>query len=245
MSQGKETWNLAKANSLTQTSGVAQQAPRPLSHTAAPEASLTHQRSNTLAETLPSVALPRELPRNVQQLLRGYFEMHQTTRVPSEIYNLQVYRIFSTAEGRPAIYVAHPLGELLTVHAYRLPQMNDTKHSSRLLVAEGEPFDEPIVLARTSSHSRQYRAWKGALDDPSAPPVVLRRIVGGGNPKKIQQRSSAGTGTTIMRQPVLGKRKSFEGDSDQLDERHLEADTTKNPRLRDNPGIPSQTKRIA
>lgn len=85
---------LAQVNSLNQPPRVPKEETPPLRNTAAP----AQHKPDSAAK--PHSCIARELPRNVQDLLRGYFQKHQTTRVPSEIYYIQLHRVFSTLDGR-------------------------------------------------------------------------------------------------------------------------------------------------
>lgn len=235
MSSEKDSRFLAQVNSLIQPPRVPKKGPHPLQTTAVP----AHHKPNSPTEPHPSIA--HELPRNVQELLHGYFEKHQTIQVPSEIYYQQVGRVFSTVDGKPAIYVAYPTGEHVKVHAYILPQMRETKSSERLLVAEGRPFDAPIVLARTKPHSNTYRAWQGASDDPLGPPVVQRQIIDSGRSKTKRRRSTSAAVQADECRPVLGKRRTFGEDQNHFGERDLGLDRTAHTHLSTDPAMVSQT----
>ena len=112
--------------------------------------------------------------------------------------------------------------------------MRDTKNHERLLVAEGRPFDAPIVLARTKPYSKEYRSWKGASDDPLGPPVVQCQIVDGGRSTAMRQGSISVDRPAVENKSVLGKRRAFggyqhhlsEGDpgTDQMAYAHLHTD---------------------
>jgi hypothetical protein len=65
------------------------------------------------------------------------------------------------------------------------------KQSERLLVATGRAFTHPVVLARTKSHSNEFRIWRGAADDGSGSPVITRSVPNHGKKLEIRKRKSS------------------------------------------------------
>ena len=125
--------------------------------------------------TSASGVLGEELPRNIQDLLRGYFKAKKTIVVPPEIYCIQSHRVYTTIDGKKAVYRCHQTGEHVQVRAYSLPTMKQ-KNNHRLLVAVGRALPKPIVLARTKPHSNEFREWLGGADDGTTAPVIPRSI---------------------------------------------------------------------
>jgi hypothetical protein len=138
---------------------------------------------NFTRSTVP--VLGEELPRNVQDLLQGYYQANNTTTVPNEIYCIQVPRVHETTQGKPAVYTCHLTNEVVELRGYKLPSMKK-KQSERLLVAVGRAFTQPVVLARTKSHSNEFRIWRGAADDGSGSAVITRSVPNHG--KKLENR---------------------------------------------------------
>lgn len=216
LSSGMRVKNLDHTG-LPSTASSMFSSPIVISEAMIPSPKEQRKRYNYYAEnhgTSASSALGEELPRNIQDLLKGYFKAKKLTVVPPEIYCIQSHRVYTTIDGKKAVYQCHRTGEHVEVRAYSLPTMKH-KNNHRLLVAVGRASAQPIVLARTKPHSNEFREWLGAPDDGTTAPVITRSIPDHGL-KVGNKRQKISTGAVVANRLKALFNKEDEADSHDL-----------------------------
>lgn len=93
------------------------------------------------------------------------------------------------------------------------------KQSERLLVAAGRAFTKPIVLARTKSHSNEFRIWNGASDTGTGPAVVSRSIPNHGKKAENRKRASSTSEQPARKKAAVKKKESVNVEEDDDDAR--------------------------
>lgn len=130
------------------------------------------------------VRFPAELPGNLADLFRQYFIANNSNTVPIDIYYMQVpwvHRMHNAKNKKDATVAAYyhgPTGQEVEVRGFSLSWMLDVpggRNSQRLLVASGQPFAEPVILARIIKGSSEFRIWRGVDDNPYEQAVVVKK----------------------------------------------------------------------